>query len=88
HWSPAEGERTPRATVALHPGIDVSALAPGATVTLWGEDGTTTELTIRSRDTLDAAGAADRAAGRGEGLRLVLLRTDSATGEVLVVIAE
>lgn len=86
-WSPAEGERTARATVALHPGSDVSGLATGATVTVRGADGTT-ELTIRSRATLDAAGAADRAAGRGESLRLVLLRTDPATGEVLVVIAE
>ena len=53
-----------------------------------GEDGTTTALTIRSRDTLDAAGAAGRASGRGESLRVVLLHTDPATGEVLVVIAE
>jgi hypothetical protein len=87
-WSPAEGARTARATVTLHPGTDVSALTPGGTVTLRGGDGTTTELTIRSRDTLDAAGATGRASGRGESLRVVLLHTDPATGEVLVVIAE
>lgn len=87
-WSPAEDDRAARATVALHPDTAVAALTPGGTVTLRGEDGTTTTLTIRSRVTLDAAAAADRAAGRGESLRLVLLRTDPATGEVLVVIAE
>jgi cell wall-associated NlpC family hydrolase len=86
-WSPAEAGRTARATVSLHPDADVSALTPGGTVTVHGADGATT-LTIRSHSTVTPAAAADRASARGETLRLVLLRADPATGEVLVVIAE
>lgn len=85
-FSPAEEGRAARATVSLHPDADTPG--PGATLVLRGEDGTTTELTVRSRQTVDAATAADLASGRGDSTRVVLLLADPDTGEVLVVIAE
>ncbi len=85
-WSPAEGTRPARAVVSLHP--DAAVPGTGDTVTLVAADGTTTSLTIRSSSTVTAAAAADRAAARGEGTRLVLVRTNPTTNETTIAIAE
>ncbi len=84
-FSPAEGAAPARAVVALHP--DAAAPADGATVT-WRGAGEPLSLTVRSVRTVPTADAAAAAQQRGDGTRLVLVRTDPAAGETLLVIAE
>ncbi len=84
-FAEAEGGEPARAVVALHP--DAPAVAEGATIT-WRGAGEPIALTVRSARTVPTADAAQAAQGRGGSTRLVLVRTDPATGQTLLVIAE
>jgi cell wall-associated NlpC family hydrolase len=84
-FAEAEGAEPARAVVALHP--DAPAIADGATITWRGAGGPIT-LTVRSVRTVPAPEAAEAAAARGGSTRLVLVRTDPATGATLLVVAE
>jgi hypothetical protein len=73
------------AAVGLPAGL--TAPAVGATLVVIGPGGTRTTLTVRSRTTSDAAAAKATVNTVGKGPRLVLVRTDPTTGQVLVVVA-
>jgi cell wall-associated NlpC family hydrolase len=84
NWYPgADGAWT--AAIGLPPGVVAPAV--GDTVTVAGPAGARTVLTVRSVTTTDAADAKVAAHLLGSGPRVVLLRTDPATGTVLVVVA-
>ncbi len=83
-WRPGTGGAWV-AAIGLPAGLPAPAV--GGTLVLIGSDGTRTTLTVRSRATTDPAAAKVAATTAGTGPRAVLLRTDPATGQVLVIVA-
>ena len=83
-WRPGTGGAW-TAAIGLPAGL--AAPGVGATLVVVAPDGSPTTLTVRSSTTTDPAAAQAAVTTTGKGARVVLVRTDPATGAVLVVIA-
>ncbi len=85
-WHPGTGDVW-TAAVTLHSGVATGTLTAGATVVVTGPGGAKTTLAVASVRTVDAATATSLSRTIGKGPRVVLLQTDPATGQVLVITA-
>jgi len=85
-WHPGpNGNGT--AAVRLAAGYDTSTLRAGVAVVVSSADGSTKRLAVTTRRTTSTGEAAATAARLAQGMRVVLLQTDPATGQVLVIVA-
>jgi cell wall-associated NlpC family hydrolase len=85
-WHPGTGGAW-TAAVTLSSAVATGSLTAGATVVVTGPGGARTTLAVASVRTVDAATAKTLSRTIGKGPRVVLLRTDAATGRVLVITA-
>ncbi len=85
-WHPGAGDAW-TAAVTLNSAVATGSLTADATVVVTGPGGARTTLTVASVRTVDAATVNSLSRTTGKGPRVVLMQTDAATGQVLVITA-